>query len=305
MRVVLVTLRSRRPGAERTERAMLWDDGVIEGDETVVRALDAVDGPEDRLARALEADGRTLGYSHLIADEVDLPPDDREPIMGTGSGRDRGRDDQPVLRQLPALVRAVPDAPAGTVEARVAAYGVEYPIFPGVRERIEPGAFADSIGRQRALPFFYEHDWSSGPIGNSTSISDDDDSLVMQGSLYIDDDSRARSVWRALDAGALREWSIGFWPEAITREERRDDDGDLTIESVTRGDLAEASVVVRGANPDTDTLSVRTRRLSDAERAAIEDAFSGEEDWRLRLNPERFDAAMRIPALREVLREGA
>ena len=222
------------------------------------------------------------------------------------------------LRQITASVRAVEDGRPGEVEARVTTFGNEYPIGFGVHERIAPGAFAQSLAEQQSVPVFYEHAWSAGPIGNTTEYREDDDGLVIRGQLYVDGrdpDPRARAVHRAMQAGALREWSIGFLPTKIVEE--RNEEQDRITEVIEEGILAEASVVVRGANPETATLAVRSlnpeqkRALRDALEALggvdLADAIRVQEEaaptWVKEVDPDVLARAMEVAPLREFMRE--
>lgn len=173
--------------------------------------------------------------------------DDREQLLAAGAGV-----------ALPVQMAALPDVGEGTVQALVSAYDVEYRVAAGwsiVRHVIRPGAFATRSAR---IPLFYEHNWAAlvaeAPIGDASSdeIDEDDDDgpgLRIDGQLYVDDSVVAR-VWRAMRAGALTEWSIGY--RVITS--RYDEDEDLF--EVLEAELLEASSVLRGANPDTRTLQV-------------------------------------------------
>lgn len=88
------------------------------------------------------------------------------------------------------------------------------------------------------------------PIGHTTEAAEDDRGLRIVGQLYLDDPTVAR-IWHAMNAGALREWSIGY---RVLLGQVSDDDEDLV--EVLESELLEASVVLRGANPDTETVRV-------------------------------------------------
>lgn len=163
------------------------------------------------------------------------------------------------------------DAP-GAVEALVSAYGVKYRIGYATWHTIEAGAFAASIAEQASIPLFWQHSWQyteQAPIGHGTA-SEDDDGLKIKGRLYVDLDPQVARVHEAMRAGAIREWSIGYQ----VLELRRDDQDDMH-EFVTKGALLEASSVLRGANPATETLKV-ARQVLGREPTAAEAALLAE-----------------------------
>lgn len=158
-------------------------------------------------------------------------------------------------RRIRMQVRAVADdAAPGSFEAVVSTYELEYEIGWGWTEQIMSGCFTDSIDAHPVIPVYHQHDWDSGPIG-SCKPEENGKELVVAGQLYLDvgGDLVAR-VYQAMIDGALEEWSIGFWAEEITWS-----DDNPQCDSITEGDLAEASICVRGANPETGTLGLAGR----------------------------------------------
>lgn len=161
-----------------------------------------------------------------------------------------------------ATVRLRTDAfnpTAGTFSAYVSVYDVEYEVgsFFAWREKISPGAFDASIRDRPIVPVFYEHKWDAGPLG-SASMSSDSRGLRADGGLYLDLGSDLVSrVHRGMADGALNEWSIAFYVDEDGIEWTRDNP-DLDV--ITRGDLAEATICVRGANPATETLTLDSTR---------------------------------------------
>ena len=161
------------------------------------------------------------------------------------------------MRYRSALLRAVEDGPDGTVEGYITTFGNAYDIGWGLREIIQAGAFDESmLSRDSVLPILYEHDHRQPPVGIAT-LSADTHGIIARTQMFMDD-PRARAAFQAMQAGALREWSIGFSADEILYDQRED------IETIVRGDLVEASVVLRGANPQTETLSIRQRERKDA-----------------------------------------
>lgn len=134
----------------------------------------------------------------------------------------------------------------GIVHALVSAYGHEYVIDAhGTKERIAPGAFADAD----TVPIYHQHDHDSAPIG-AAEPQESDDGLTIQGRLFLEDSEDARAVFRALEAGALRSWSVGFIPTKVR------EDGD--VNEVLKADLREVSTVLVPASDATETILVRS-----------------------------------------------
>lgn len=144
----------------------------------------------------------------------------------------------------------IPDAD-GVLEGYASVYGTPYNVGWGMKESITADAFSDSL-RQRSgiVPVFYQHDWDN-PIGHARA-TEDAHGLSVEAQLYTDSVERARSVFRGAAAGSFREWSIGFIPTTI-----RLDSDDSNLEHIDAGELLEVSVVVKGANPETEMLKVR------------------------------------------------
>ncbi|MCP3978158.1 MAG: hypothetical protein GY716_02345 [bacterium] len=144
------------------------------------------------------------------------------------------------------------DEKTGKVRALVSAYGTRYQIGFARYHTIEADAFAESIKAQASIPLFWQHawDWSEQPPIGHADASETADGLEIDGEMYLDQ-SGVPAIHRALVAGALREWSIGY----RILVERADPDDDLH-RFIEEAELLEASVVLRGANPQTKTLEV-------------------------------------------------
>jgi HK97 family phage prohead protease len=162
----------------------------------------------------------------------------------------RTRQTPPGTRQRSVSFRAAPELGDGVVVGRVTSYGNAYNIGAGVKELIVRGAFDRAVGG--VIPVFWSHDWDAGPIGISRSITSSASGLDVTAELFLDD-PKVRNVYRSLQAGALRAWSVGF---RATRTEW--DKTDNRIERILEADLIEASVVVRGANPQAQNLATRS-----------------------------------------------
>lgn len=157
-------------------------------------------------------------------------------------------------RQRPIRMRALPDVGEGEVEAVASVYGITYTVqdwFWETRERIHAGAFTDSIGEDPLSPYFWMHGWEQGPVGDG-AWTDSSAELRNRGQFYIDDGLALR-VWRGLKSGAIKEWSIGY----IALDTHIEKEDGEEVEVVDKGQLVELSSCVMGANPGTETISVR------------------------------------------------
>jgi HK97 family phage prohead protease len=162
-------------------------------------------------------------------------------------------DTVPALRRIRVQTRAAPDEGEGRFEALVSDYSQTYDIGWGWRERILPGAFAESIAANPTIPICWEHDWRGGPIGHGEA-SETSHGLIVRGELYTDADPTVGRIWRSMQARAVNEWSVAFFPQKIVNT-----DEEKNTDLIERGDLVEATVCFRGANPGTETLDLRSR----------------------------------------------
>jgi len=161
----------------------------------------------------------------------------------------------------------------GSVSALVSAYDTKYRIGMATYHTIRAGAFADSIAAQPSIPIFWAHAWNYSeqpPIGHGAAF-EGEDGLEIDGELYLDADPEIGRIHQAMVAGALREWSIGY---RVIAEEHDADDSMHSF--VTKAELLEASIVLRGANPATETLRVASAVLGrELTRDEIERLESG------------------------------
>lgn len=162
---------------------------------------------------------------------------------------------QAEIRRRTAKARALPEVGEGRVEAYVSVFGVPYNVGFGWKEQIEAGAFDEALAEKNKLPIFWMHSWDEGLLIGDADASTDDKGLKFDGQLYVDDEL-ARRAWRGLSSGAIDEWSVAYMPVAWEIDE--DDD---RLEHVTKARAVEGSAVVIGANPATETVSVRKRGL--------------------------------------------
>lgn len=156
------------------------------------------------------------------------------------------------------------DGSEGKVEAIVSAFDVDYRMGWMTKHRITSAAFKASIAANPVTPLFFQHNWAwseQPPIGTADAsvVAKPRAGLKISGSFFLDTDG-GRSTFKAIKAGALREWSIGY---RITKFEVEEDDDGFDIVIVNEADLMEASSVLRGANPGTETLKVAAELPSE------------------------------------------
>jgi len=169
---------------------------------------------------------------------------------------------------------ALPELGEGVVECMPTVYDVEYRMGFLTWHNILAGAFEESIAEQESIPIFWMHGWDwteQVPIGHSIEAESNDKGVRLVNQFYVEESDTARSVYRGLVAGSLREWSIGY---RILEHSVREED-DKTILDIAKAELMEASSVLRGANPQTETLKVASALAGgDASPAALRAALS-------------------------------
>jgi len=168
------------------------------------------------------------------------------------------------------------DAEPGTFEAIISAFGNE----DSDGEAVSPGAFTDTL-KGEPPPITYSHQWGEVPIGKTLDAEELDrvalsrllpdgvpddvtGALYAKGVLYVDGEfpvERAKAAYRNLLEGSLREFSwSGAAPEI--RVEKRDE-GRSPIVWLDKVDLVEWGPCLKGANPRTALLNVKTADLAD------------------------------------------
>lgn len=183
----------------------------------------------------------------------------------TDLGGERVAGDIARLRHLPVRFRLLEgdDVEPGAFECIASTYNVEISAGWGWRELMLPGCFAECLAENPMIPVFWQHDWYAGPIGVAEA-TEEPELLRCVGRLFLED-QRVPSIYEAMKANAVREWSIGFYANEILTT-----DDDKYLEQIVKGDLAEVSSVVRGANPVTETVDLRRRVPDERKRAEPE-----------------------------------
>lgn len=145
-------------------------------------------------------------------------------------------------------VRAVQED--GIIEVLAVAFGVTDDYGTQFRK----GTFTESL--ERRLPVIaFGHDWSD-PIGRAVSYRETDEGLYLTARLDVGGAvPRADQAYQQMRSGTLTDVSVGFWRTA------QEDKGDYVL--ITKGDLDEVSVVLRGAVPGSRVLAVRSARTGE------------------------------------------
>ena len=151
------------------------------------------------------------------------------------------------------------DASEGIVEAYVNSMGV----VDHDGEIIELGAFDQSIQKGgQSVAWFHDQ---SAPVGKvidaaPIQLSNDDDSARQQGRLkavmqFNLNPQRGREAFADVEFGSVKEWSVGF--RALEDDLERLDGGE-NVRVIKNLDWVEVSPVLRGASPDTQTITAKS-----------------------------------------------
>ena len=151
------------------------------------------------------------------------------------------------------------DAAEGIVEAYVNSMGV----VDHDGEIIEMGAFDQSIQKGgQSVAWFHDQ---SAPVGKvidaaPIQLSQDDETQRQQGLLkavmqFNLNTQRGRDAFADVEFGSVKEWSVGF--RALEDDLERLDGGE-NVRVIKNLDWVEVSPVLRGASPDTQTITAKS-----------------------------------------------
>lgn len=147
-------------------------------------------------------------------------------------------------------------APHGEVTALVSVFGNE----DLVGDRVMPGAFAKSLenieSAGRAIPFVWSHDWSrpESYIGKITKAEETADGLLVTASLF--DTPTAQHIRTLLASGVVSEFSFAY--DVVDQREGADG-----VNELTQLHILEAGPTLKGANPATQLVGVRSALAAD------------------------------------------
>lgn len=149
---------------------------------------------------------------------------------------------------------------------RFAGYASVFSVVDSQRDRMHPGAFAQSLKcRDQPVQLLWQHQWEH-PIGVLEQVFEDERGLYVQGRLLLDV-AKAREAHALLKAGALKGLSIGYQ----SRRSRRD--ADTGVRELMEVELFEVSLVTLPANAAAQVTVVKAAQPAQAAlMAALERA---------------------------------
>tara|TARA_B100000029_G_scaffold452468_1_gene477690 strand:+ start:485 stop:1471 length:987 start_codon:yes stop_codon:yes gene_type:complete len=166
------------------------------------------------------------------------------------------------------------DETQGIVEAYTNSMG----IIDSDGDVIDPSAFNNSIQNNLPIPALVGHNPSAvvGKVVDAQAIQQPDGSAKLYNKIQFNMDTQAgKDAYSNVAGGYVREWSVGFnIPEngvELDREENK------LIRRIKDLDWVEVSSVLRGASPNTGTLSAK----SEEEKRALpaHDTGTTDESW--------------------------
>lgn len=153
------------------------------------------------------------------------------------------------------------------IEGYFSVFNSPYHIMEGLREKIAPGAFSDTLGEDiRALT---NHDTTLVLGRNKAGTLDlREDSHGLWGSVRINrEDQDAMNLYRRVQRRDVDQCSFGFFIESERRDVLPDGTVEYTIEKVR---LVEVSVVTFPAYEET-SVNARKRQEDDLRRRLLEE----------------------------------
>lgn len=182
-----------------------------------------------------------------------------------------------ITKGMPVEVKSVEGSTALHIKGYAAAFGN----VDSWGDIIQEGAFKDFLAGADAqrCKLCYQHDMGT-IIGKITSLQEDAIGLLFEADII--DTTVGADVAKLLTAGAIDEFSIGYYADEFHFEKREGYDTDIRI--LTKITVAEISPVTRAANPkaillDTKDAAGTGRALAampDADLLALRDAVAGE-----------------------------
>lgn len=143
-------------------------------------------------------------------------------------------------------------------------------IFHEIREKIQPGAFAESIRNDTQMAFWNHN--NDLPIGSTKngSLRLREDSYGLSFELDLPDTQIGRDVYTNVKTGIVDGMSFGFRATS-DKVERGSKESDPIIRTLLKGQLVEVSPVVYPAFPQTE---VESRSLDELVKGKLADLDS-------------------------------
>lgn len=158
-----------------------------------------------------------------------------------------------VLRKAYPVSLKTIDGEVGRVEALVSIFGN---VDLG-GDRVMKGAFAKSIEKWKStgfpVPVVFSHDWGDlwSHIGAVDSLEETEKGLKAVYTLDVADNPAAAQVYRLMKRGTLKEHSFAY---SIGKEKTAKDGANELYEL----DIIEVGPTLKGMNPDTEVLAVKS-----------------------------------------------
>lgn len=163
----------------------------------------------------------------------------------------------------PAEIRA--DDNGISVEGYAAVFNEETEIAGLFRERIDPGAFSDAIGRDDVV-FLINHEGLPLARTRSGTLTLTEDERGLKIATTLDpEDPDVRSIAGKMKRGDLDKMSFAFMPDV----QEWDDSGDLPVRTIKRASLFDVSVVTTPAYQGTE-IALRSLAASRPRETAQE-----------------------------------
>ena len=154
-----------------------------------------------------------------------------------------------------------------TDEGKFSAIVSAFDVLDSQGDVVDRGAFAEAVERVNGgeiLPAVWSHHYQDpfSIIGELNQLEEVDKGLRVEGQLDIADNPLAAHVFRQMKRGRLKEFSIGgeivewYWAEA--------QEGQPEAFHIKKLDLWEAGPCFKGANPNTELLSIKSRLRGEA-----------------------------------------
>jgi len=157
-----------------------------------------------------------------------------------------------------AEIKVIDDA-EGIIEAFVNTMGTK----DKDGDIIEPTAFDKSIQNNLPIPFLMGHDHGQlvGKVIDAKSIQVSDDVWRLGATIKMNMNTQAgRDAFSNISGEFIKEYSVGFnLPDSGVTQEGR---GNTSIRRIAELDWVETSGVVRGASPDTATISAKADKAN-------------------------------------------
>lgn len=216
-------------------------------------------GIDETLARAA-ADGRPAWTEQAIRDWY---------AQSAETGKEAH-----VADMYTRYVAKVLEQPEVADEGRFSAIVSAFDVLDSQGDVVDRGAFAESVERVKAgevLPLVWSHDYRDpfAIIGEITAMEEVEKGLYIEGQLDVDESPMAAQVYRQMKKRRLKEFSIGGEIVEWYWDEPKDAPASFHIKKL---DLWEAGPCFKGANPNTELLSIKARLQREADPAATDGA---------------------------------